>query len=115
MKKILLLTAFLFCTIISFCQQSNHKIEARELSDTVGQLNENVNISISVYPNPCKNVLTILSDSGSIQIEVFDICGNVVLSEIIVSNGSIEIDLSNLSYGIYFARMNKKTIKIAKL
>jgi len=62
--------------------------------------------SISFYPNPLVNDLTIQSDifSGSetIEIEVSDVTGKRVLTQKVdAQNGAVKVDFRNLPSGIY--------------
>ena len=64
--------------------------------------------SISIYPNPSKNVFTISWDSGSdIDIELFDLTGKKILSKknIVGRSSKYELDMSKFSKGFYFAKI----------
>lgn len=58
--------------------------------------------SISILPNPVKNVLTIDSSIGISKVEVYNVLGQ---QKIIQSNYSNGVNVSNLSKGIYIARV----------
>jgi len=67
----------------------------------------------TIYPNPTKGKLTIVSDNaGTMPVQIYDIYGR----EIINSPLSIvnSIDISHLSNGLYFLKMGNKTVKIIK-
>lgn len=59
------------------------------------QFNQN---SISVYPNPARNVITISGLDESSPVEIFDATGRKVLSQLQSDSG---IEVSNLSSGLY--------------
>ncbi|MFM7485896.1 MAG: T9SS type A sorting domain-containing protein [Cytophagales bacterium] len=62
---------------------------------------------VEVYPNPVTNgVLTISFGgmAGKKQVNVFALTGETILSSG-TESGSIEIDVANLSAGIYLARI----------
>ena len=64
--------------------------------------------SISIYPNPSKDVFTISWDSGSdIDIELFDLTGKKILSKknIVGRSNKYELDMSKFSKGFYFAKI----------
>jgi Zn-dependent metalloprotease len=64
--------------------------------------------SISIYPNPSKDVFTISWDSGSdIDIELFDLTGKKILSKknIVGRSNKHELDMSKFSKGFYFAKI----------
>lgn len=60
----------------------------------------------SVYPNPTKDIVTILSKNSTMEnVAVNDILGKTVLFQT-VQNNSTQIDLSRLSNGMYFIKIN---------
>lgn len=81
---------------------------------------------ILIYPNPTKGVFTLSifqPKSGSFNVEIFDITGNILrsfkaknVSSLLRSN--MKIDLSNLSNGLYTGRVTilneTRTFKIVK-
>ena len=52
--------------------------------------------SLTLYPNPAQDVVTIQNTSGSVNVEVFDVIGNFILK-----SKDKKIDISNLPNGIY--------------
>jgi len=69
---------------------------------------------IVIYPNPTSNNITIETDNSSVQsvdIQIVNIIGQVVLEE---KNdnliGNIQIDVSNLSSGVYFLKSESLNI-----
>jgi hypothetical protein len=60
---------------------------------------------VQVYPNPVKGWFTISSKIKKGEIEIFGVNGEKVFHSAI-KNPKHEIDLSHLSNGIYFARIN---------
>jgi len=73
----------------------------------------------SVYPNPFNEVLNISSKKRIIKAEVIDILGKTVFLEQQVSEDIKTLNLSNLSNGMYFLRLESdtketKTIKLVK-
>jgi hypothetical protein len=80
-------------------------------------LQENNQTSFSVYPNPTTDKITIRKDIGITEEEfvLFDQVGNELL-RIIPLNGISEIDLSHLTTGIYFLKVEgqNQSIKIVK-
>ena len=60
----------------------------------------NMQQAVSIYPNPAQNNFTIETTNTDKQtLEVFDINGKQVLSQIIIAKASV--DISNLSAGVY--------------
>jgi hypothetical protein len=60
--------------------------------------------SFKVYPNPAKDYLTVKSsDQGVLEVGIYDILGNLVMSENVLSGNNINIQ--NLVPGVYIARI----------
>jgi hypothetical protein len=61
-----------------------------------------------IYPNPTKNKFNILREnSNPFQLKIFDITGKLIFSKSIINNSSYEneIDISDLSLGIYLMKI----------
>jgi hypothetical protein len=73
--------------------------------------------NFSYYPNPVKNGITISNDSVIDEVTFISVKGETLLTKKLNSL-STEIDLSNLSTGVYFLKVKsgevKKTVKIIK-
>ena len=67
-------------------------------------VNENALLVISVFPNPVKEVLNILTQNGSpiSSIQVFDILGRLVIEE---KHDFNKVDVSNLGNGLLFLKI----------
>tara|TARA_B100000676_G_C17616387_1_gene599434 strand:- start:166 stop:657 length:492 start_codon:yes stop_codon:yes gene_type:complete len=52
--------------------------------------------SLTLYPNPAQDFVTIQNTSGSVNVEVFDVIGNFILK-----SKDKTIDISNMPNGIY--------------
>lgn len=64
--------------------------------------------TVSIYPNPCENLLNIENTSGfepNDFIEIFDNLGRLVYSNNSLSGEKVEINVSNLPIGTYVTRM----------
>ncbi len=66
----------------------------------VGSLNEN-ELSITVYPNPVKDILTVNGEHGTITISNMN--GQVIYSS--EHNGNSQIDMSDFESGVYMLRL----------
>ena len=65
-------------------------------------------VSVSVYPNPASNVLTVNTKGleGTVELKMVDILGKVVLTE---SGSSInKVDVSNFKNGVYLVYVHNK-------
>ena len=78
-------------------------------------ISENTLESVKVYPNPVRNMLNIDNLSTEANISIYNMAGQLVISEQAVS-GTNSIDLSSLSAGLYIVRMqdgnNVRTEKV---
>jgi hypothetical protein len=70
----------------------------------------NLTSTISVYPNPANNVITVANAENS-NIVVLNMVGEVVAS---IENASANqtIDITNLASGSYFVRVNSEVFKV---
>lgn len=72
-----------------------------------------INNSISIYPNPTKDVVKVLNNSNLniSKIEIIDLLGRAVAS----AKSSDEINVSNLPEGQYFVKLHGETTIVKKL
>jgi hypothetical protein len=65
--------------------------------------------TISIYPNPATDILNITAMNGlSGNLTINDISGRVVYKQMIINADLINIDISNLSKGLYFINIDDK-------
>jgi len=69
--------------------------------------------SISVYPNPANDIISITSadDINEMNIRISDLCGKVWIEKTIFDR---QVDISALSPGVYFIRVNSSVFKLIK-
>jgi hypothetical protein len=74
------------------------------------------NLKISMYPNPSSDFINISNDNLSIKnVKIFNVIGKKVAEINVVDNKVINIDIQNLSKGIYIVSAdNKATAKFIK-
>lgn len=62
---------------------------------------------LAIYPNPSKGQFTIQSSvsSGQVLIEIYNVLGEKLYSQINIQNPTVNIDLSSQSNGVYFYRI----------
>ena len=76
---------------------------------------EDNNIHTSIYPNPTKGIFNIRTDSKKLDVEVYNLMGELITTTI-VRNGLQQINLSNNAKGIYFIKLKSETkIELRKL
>ncbi|MHC0439798.1 T9SS type A sorting domain-containing protein [Flavobacterium sp. 3-210] len=106
-----------------YASQTINGIESKERLAVTAKVNGSLSApdfnltSFQFYPNPVKDILNIKNDSVIDDVEIIDISGkSVVLKKI--NDLHSEIDLSNLSRGIYILKVKsenrQKTIKFIK-
>jgi len=68
---------------------------------------EALRTTFSIYPNPTKNsvVLQYPPSEQQLTCSVFDLTGKVILTEKVNSNGHHELNISDVSSGIYIVRL----------
>jgi hypothetical protein len=73
-----------------------------------------LNQQLTVYPNPAKNKLNIVSSSQFFNaINLFDVNGKEVAKQLLVQpTKEIGLEVSNLNNGIYLLQVNKQMYKI---
>ncbi len=74
-----------------------------DTTDTTNSIYELDRMSLSIYPNPAIDVITITSDFNRTQVEILNINGQYVKS--LVATRDERIDVSDLEPGIYFVRL----------
>jgi len=82
------------------------------IADAVQEIAE-----VKIYPNPTTGKITIRNEKlgMSSEIEVFDAVGQVVGTWYTTPEQSeMEIDISHLSAGLYFLKIDGKTVKVVK-
>lgn len=72
------------------------------------------NVSLSMYPNPAMNQLTIETElNGSAHLKIINILGKVIMEKQITQNKT-EVDISALTPGIYLANIGNSVQKFIK-
>jgi len=80
------------------------------ISDEVGIINNENNVSFIIYPNPVKNHLTMKINGCSIhsdyQLMITDLVGKALMSKniTVTDNYTEDIDVSQLSHGVYIIK-----------
>ena len=80
---------------------------------TVGVVENTFENSISVYPNPAKDLLHIGSSlNQNLRAQLFDVSGKMQLEQSIASSATI--DLNSLSKGIYILKLSNESQHITR-
>ncbi|MEN2414312.1 T9SS type A sorting domain-containing protein [Flavobacterium mesophilum] len=117
------LTTALLDGVTYYASQTINGIESKDRLAVTAKLNgalatPDFNLtSFQFYPNPVKDILTIKNDSAIDEVQIIDASGKSVLFKKINDLHS-EIDLSNLSSGVYILKVKaenkQKTLKFVK-
>lgn len=96
----------------------NAPVETNDAETTLGVLSNGdfeLDNSVKVYPNPAKGIVKIDTDHTIKQIEMYDIQGRLLQTNIF-NESSAEIDLANRAVGIYLLKITTdKGVKVEKL
>ncbi|WKL46949.1 T9SS type A sorting domain-containing protein [Flavobacterium pectinovorum] len=117
------LTTLLVDGTIYYASQTINGIESTKRLSVTAKLNGSLSTpdftlpDFTYYPNPVQHTLSIHNTSNIDEVEIFSVSGKFILSNKVNSDHS-EIDLSNVSSGVYFLKVKAegqtKTIKIVK-
>lgn len=61
--------------------------------------------SIKIFPNPARDWI-VVEGRNIKSIEIFDICGRIVVPKMTVSSFSTKVDVSILGHGVYILKLN---------
>ncbi|MCK0178220.1 endonuclease [Flavobacteriaceae bacterium S0862] len=78
------------------------------LSTNINQLK-----NLSVYPNPVKDNAIYFNTNKSLDIEIYNILGKLVISKLVLPN-SAYVDISNINKGIYLVKISSENQSITK-
>ncbi len=91
----------------------NHRVRKVTNVAVLGiEQNQLSSSSISLFPNPVIDYFTITGIHANSPIQIFDMNGNLVLSEMV--NENEPIDIRNFAAGIYFVAADGRKFKIVK-
>lgn len=76
-----------------------------KVTSSVGLKTNTSNDAISIFPNPTSGILNVTAVEVASSIEVFNVIGEKVYSNTLVKGNNV-VDLSGLSNGAYFVKMN---------
>ena len=91
-------------------QSDSTKWIAVEEDDPVVLIERVENTSIRLYPNPVSNHLIIENEELIIEnVDIYNMVGQLIQSEIVNLKSKIKIDISNLPAGVYLVKIKTKT------
>jgi len=96
----------------------NFPIETNTATSTFQLLNNTafeIDDSITVYPNPAKNQITVNAKNTINSMQLFDVQGRIINTSL-VNDRKLDFDISSYSNGIYFLKVTTdKGIKTQKI
>ncbi|MBL7885513.1 MAG: T9SS type A sorting domain-containing protein, partial [Flavobacterium sp.] len=95
----------------------NFPIVTNTATTTVAALgnNEFENTSVSFSPNPVKSNLTITSNDTITSVQVFDVQGRLIATQL-NNNSSATLDMSMQNSGVYFVKViTENAVKVEKI
>jgi hypothetical protein len=75
--------------------------------------NQDQQVNYTIYPNPAKEIIYVkseISNNGPTTIELSNILGDTILSELVISN-NYTINTTNLTSGVYFITLSNQEKK----
>jgi hypothetical protein len=70
--------------------------------------------NVSIYPNPSNGAFSVQATENAI-VDVYDMNGKqIISSQVISSNGKVNIDLNNVEAGVYLVRVQNETFSTTK-
>ena len=117
---------------LQFVTPGTYEITTREFNDVLAagavqkfvavvqddvSVDELAEVQLNLFPNPANNLITIQSSEGIIAIQLIDMAGKILSSELVGAD-THQIDLSNLQAGLYFlnvkTELGSKILKFSK-
>jgi hypothetical protein len=108
--------------IAGFVQdETSHEVYQASL-DARGIVSGNVELihkpeSFTVFPNPANDLLFVEFDESPkypVIIEIYDVTGSLVLNQKLSGSSLYEIDISSLTPGVYFLKLNADNLHIGR-
>ena len=72
----------------------------------------NYQLSINIFPNPANDILNITTTASNAKNLAVDIYGKLIMKEQLIDN--LQLDIKHLESGIYFIKIENKTLKFIK-
>ena len=112
-----------FSELLYDSKQDSIIITQKSCNYTAGIDKINQNAKITVFPNPTNGQLTIENGGSTMltdrplreaEVEIYDLVGRKLQSKIVDLQSETHIDVSHLANGMYFLKIDGKTVKFIK-
>ena len=82
---------------------------------TLATTEVNAGSTVSIYPNPAKDVVYVMAKEEVLKAEIFDIAGRLISTQVInIAQQKRSIDTSALSKGVYIVKFITKEGAVTK-
>ena len=93
--------------VVTICEDGISEASETIAFELIGVSIEEHETSLSIYPNPVKDNLTISTDRNIKEINIYNVIGiNVYNEKVSVDSCPLTIDISSYNAGIYFIKVN---------
>ncbi len=105
---------------VNGCEANTVLTQSVSICTSINNISSNQNLMLQIYPNPANDVITInydgLNETNS-SIEITNTVGKIIMIQDVANETLKNINVSNLSNGIYFVQLkqNGKSIATKKL
>lgn len=86
----------------------------KEANISTGLVEPQANNNVFFYPNPVDNLLIFPCTEEAARVEIYDLKGNRLLSEMVSGENLCQLNVSFLSSGTYMVKVSGETYKIIK-
>ncbi|MFK8054558.1 MAG: HYR domain-containing protein [Saprospiraceae bacterium] len=62
-------------------------------------------LSLKLYPNPVRDLLTLSASEGMVQLDIYSVTGQLVLSQKLAEQELVQVDVSRLTSGLYMTQV----------
>lgn len=105
---------------VNGCEANTVLTQSVSICTSINNISSNQNLMLQIYPNPANDFITInfdgLTETNS-SIEITNTVGQIIMKQYVTNETLKNINVSNLSNGIYFVQLkqNGKSIATKKL
>ena len=104
------------CYQVKAVFENNNKsaLTKEECVTATGDMLEELNSRLEIYPNPANDMLFIDADFEINEVVIYDVYGRQQVTETPSHQDNISVDLSELNAGIYFIKINTEEGNVVK-
>ena len=99
---------------INFYLKNEHNSTVNVIQESISTLIENNKDKVLFYPNPVSDLLTLKTNGKYNNITIMDITGNMIEQMDCKGKTNVQVDMGQLSPGMYIIKLQSKTESILK-